>query len=70
MQDEPRLPGHPGRDRVHGLVERIGLRSTRVRTGDNVHIIVPNAAFLESKVINWTHTDPKVRITIAVGVGR
>jgi small-conductance mechanosensitive channel len=53
---------------VHGSVERIGLRSTRVRTGDNVHIIVPNAAFLEGKVVNWTHTDPKVRVTITVGV--
>jgi len=53
---------------IHGSVERIGLRSTRVRTGDNVHIIVPNAAFLESKVVNWTHTDPKVRVTITVGV--
>jgi small-conductance mechanosensitive channel len=53
---------------VYGNVERIGLRSTRVRTGDNVHIIVPNAAFLEGKVINWTHADPRVRITISVGV--
>jgi small-conductance mechanosensitive channel len=53
---------------VYGSVERIGLRSTRVRTGDNIHMIVPNASFLESKVINWTHTDPKVRITINVGV--
>jgi small-conductance mechanosensitive channel len=53
---------------IYGSVERIGLRSTRVRTGDNIHIIVPNASFLESKVINWTHTDPKVRITISVGI--
>jgi len=53
---------------VHGTVERIGLRSTRVRTGDNVHIIVPNASFLENNVVNWTHTDPKVRITIGVGI--
>jgi potassium efflux system protein len=53
---------------VHGSVERIGLRSTRVRTGDNIHIIIPNASFLESKVINWTHTDPKVRISITVGI--
>jgi small-conductance mechanosensitive channel len=53
---------------VFGNVEQIGLRSTRVRTGDNVHIIVPNAAFLESKVVNWTHSDARVRITITVGV--
>jgi small-conductance mechanosensitive channel len=53
---------------VYGNVEQIGLRSTRVRTGDNVHIIVPNAAFLEGKVVNWTHSDPRVRTKIAVGV--
>ena len=40
---------------VYGTVERIGLRSTRVRTGDNVDIIVPNSTFLESNVVNWTH---------------
>jgi small-conductance mechanosensitive channel len=53
---------------VYGSVERIGLRSTRVRTGDNIHIIVPNLSFLEKNVINWTHTDPRVRITVTVGV--
>jgi len=53
---------------VYGNVESIGLRSTRVRTGDNVHIIVPNAAFLESNVVNWTHSDRRVRLTIAVGI--
>jgi small-conductance mechanosensitive channel len=53
---------------VYGTVERIGLRSTRVRTGDNIHIIVPNASFLESNVTNWTHTDPKVRITVGIGL--
>jgi hypothetical protein len=53
---------------IYGTVERIGLRSTRVRTGDNVHIIVPNASFLERNVINWTHTDARVRIKINVGI--
>lgn len=53
---------------VYGTVERIGLRSTRIRTGDNIHIIVPNAAFLERNVVNWTHTDPRVRVQISVGV--
>jgi len=53
---------------VYGNVERIGLRSTRVRTGDNVHIIVPNASFLENNVVNWTHTDQRVRVNITVGI--
>jgi potassium efflux system protein len=53
---------------TYGNIERIGLRSTRVRTGDNIHVIVPNSAFLENKVINWTHNDRQVRIKISVGV--
>ncbi|NNL65512.1 MAG: mechanosensitive ion channel [Myxococcales bacterium] len=55
-------------DDVWGNVERIGLRSTRIRTGDNVHIIVPNATFLETNVTNWTHRNPEVRLKIPVGV--
>ena len=55
-------------DGTYGIIEQIGLRSTRVRSGDNVHIIVPNSAFLENKVINWTHNDPNVRVWISVGV--
>lgn len=53
---------------TYGNIERIGLRSTRVRTGDNIHVIVPNSAFLENPVINWTHSDRQVRISVSVGV--
>jgi len=53
---------------VVGTVESIGLRSTRIRTADNFHIIVPNASFLETNVINWTHQDPRMRLRISVGV--
>jgi len=31
-------------------------------------IIVPNSEFITSRVINWSHRDPKVRIHIPVGV--
>lgn len=53
---------------VIGTVESIGLRSTRIRTADNFHIIVPNAGFLEANVVNWTHQDPKIRMKVRVGV--
>ena len=43
-------------DELWGNVERVGLRSTRIRTGDNAHIIVPNSSFLENNVTNWTAT--------------
>lgn len=55
-------------DGTVGSVERIGLRSARVRSGDNTHIIVPNSTFLEQKVLNWTVTDDLVRTQVDVGI--
>jgi small-conductance mechanosensitive channel len=54
-------------DQLYGTVQHIGLRSTRLRTGENVEIIVPNSNFLEQSVINWTLTDTRTRIHVAVG---
>ncbi|MGF1489545.1 MAG: mechanosensitive ion channel family protein [Prochloraceae cyanobacterium] len=51
-----------------GVVERIGARSTEIKTLDRVSIIVPNSRFLESEVINWSHQNPISRIHIPVGV--
>lgn len=53
---------------LFGTVESVRTRSTLVRTGSNVEIIVPNSSFLENNVINWTLNDPKVRISVSVGV--
>jgi len=55
-------------DGVSGIVERVGPRSTRVRTFDNLHIIVPNSTFLERNVVNWTLSDLTVRRNVSVGV--
>jgi small-conductance mechanosensitive channel len=49
-------------------VESIGARSTKIKSFDNFHIIVPNGAFLEQNVINWTHSDNLVRVHLQVGV--
>ncbi len=51
-----------------GTVERIGARSTEIRTLDQVSIIVPNSQFLENEVVNWSHRNPISRIRIPVGV--
>jgi potassium-dependent mechanosensitive channel len=51
-----------------GNVEKIGARSTRVRTGSNLDIIVPNSKFLEDNVTNWTLTDTRMRAVVKVGV--
>lgn len=55
-------------DQTYGNIQHIGLRSTRIRTGENIHVIVPNATFLETNVVNWTLNDPEVRVMVPVGV--
>jgi small-conductance mechanosensitive channel len=49
-------------------VEDIGPRSTRIRTGDNIHVLVPNSSFLEKNIVNWTLSDKMIRAHVTVGV--
>ena len=49
-------------------VEEIGARCTRVKTGENIHILVPNSSFLEKNIINWTLSDQMIRAQVIVGV--
>ncbi|WP_438481786.1 mechanosensitive ion channel domain-containing protein [Oleiharenicola lentus] len=49
-------------------VERLGPRSTIVRSADNTHIVVPNSRLLEQPVVNWTLSDDVVRKRIRLGV--
>ena len=53
---------------VVGQVEEIGARCTRIRTGENIHILVPNSAFLEKNITNWTLSDHNIRTKVTVGV--
>lgn len=53
---------------VLGEVSRISLRATCVKTFDNVDLVIPNAEFVSSRVVNWTLNDPRIRGKIEVGV--
>ena len=55
-------------DGNHGTIEKIGARSTQIRSTDGRHIIVPNSFFLESNVVNWTLSDDLIRAKVSVGV--
>ena len=55
-------------DGLFTTVEEIGSRSTRVKTFDNIDVLIPNSYFLNNKIINWTLTDQKIRLRINVGV--
>lgn len=51
-----------------GTVERVGARSTEIRTLDRVSIIVPNAELVQTKVVNWSHGHPVSRLHVPLGV--
>ncbi len=53
---------------LYGNIEHIGPRSTRIRTGANLEIIVPNSSFLQNNVINFTLSNDRVRTMVEVGV--
>jgi len=53
---------------IEGDVIEINIRSTTVRSLNNISIIVPNYDFISSRVVNWSHGDRKVRMDLDVGV--
>ncbi|NLB83908.1 MAG: mechanosensitive ion channel [Synergistaceae bacterium] len=55
-------------DGLYATVQEIGSRATLVKTFDNIDVLVPNSYFLNNKIINWTHTDQKMRVKVTVGV--
>lgn len=60
--DVIQVSGHAGK------VEKLRLRSTVLKTLDNVEIFVPNKTLLTSTVETYTHTDRRVRQHVNVGV--
>lgn len=55
-------------DKYRGEVILIGMRSTKIKTRDNILITVPNSVMITKAVINETGFDPKLRIRIPMGV--
>lgn len=54
---------------VHsGVLRRIGLRSSVVRTGLGSEVIVPNGDLISREVVNWTLSDRHRLVEIDVGV--
>ena len=55
-------------DEQEGDVIEIKMRSTTIRTLNNIAVIVPNSNFVSSTVVNWSYGDRRVRLEIEVGV--
>ncbi|VAW35072.1 Potassium efflux system KefA protein / Small-conductance mechanosensitive channel, partial [hydrothermal vent metagenome] len=51
-----------------GEVMEVGMRSTRIKTRDDILITIPNSILANTKVINESAPIPRFRIKIPVGV--
>jgi len=55
-------------DGTRGVIEQVRVRSTIIRTNDDIEAIVPNSHFLSATVLNWTLTESSRRMHIPFGV--
>ena len=53
---------------VSGTVTRIHIRATTITDWDRKELIVPNKAFITDQVVNWTLSDPVLRVIVRVGI--
>ena len=53
---------------LHGRIERIGIRASVVRTWDGAEVVVPNGNLVSDPLTNWTLSDRRRRLELAVGV--
>ena len=55
-------------DGIRGRITSIGVRASTILGGDGIETMIPNSAFVEGKLTNWTYTSSEGRATIRVGV--
>ncbi|NLH18055.1 MAG: mechanosensitive ion channel [Phycisphaerae bacterium] len=53
---------------ITGKVWRIQIRSTTIQTWDNKELVVPNKEFVTGRLMNWTLSNPELRISFPIGV--
>jgi small-conductance mechanosensitive channel len=55
-------------DETVGKVIHIGLRTSKLKTRDDVILVVPNSKFVNDTIINWSQMDYNTRFSVKVGV--
>ncbi len=55
-------------DGTVGQVIHIGLRTSKLKTREDIILVVPNSKFVNDKIINWTQMDYNTRFFVEVGV--
>ncbi len=58
----------PSGSSTWGDVIDIGLRATKIKTTDNIVIIIPNNEIMKRDIVNYTIISSKIRVRINIGV--
>jgi len=51
-----------------GDVVHIGLRATKIKTTDNIVIIIPNNEIMKRDIVNYTIITSKIRVRVNIGI--
>lgn len=57
-------------DGVAGTVQRIGLRSSVLKSGEDADVFIPNSRLISERVINLTRSSPNARLSLQVHTPR
>lgn len=55
-------------DGTVGKVIHISLRTSKLKTREDIILVVPNSKFVNDKIINWSQMDYNTRFSVGVGV--
>lgn len=58
----------PSNSSTWGDVIDIGLRATKIRTTDNIVIVIPNNEIMKRDIINYTTISKEIRVRIPIGI--
>jgi len=53
---------------INGTVSKMQIRATTITDFDRKELVVPNKEFVTGQLINWTLSDPILRVIIPVGI--
>lgn len=53
---------------ISGVVTRIRIRATTITDFERKELIVPNKEFITGQLVNWSLTDPILRVRVPVGI--
>ena len=67
--DRIEIWGAPKNTATWGDVVQIGLRATKIKTTDNLVVIIPNAEIMQRDIINYTASGDHIRLRVPIGIG-